>query len=235
MSDETPPDEGAPSTDGPDVPPTPTAAEEAVVAAAAPADGERHLVMGIDPYERRWMISAIVLLVVFAGLVTIAGFSMGFQLPGRDGRVDPRTVADEEPWATPGVREISPGVYEAHVLAQAWSFAPREIEVPVGSEVTIYVTSVDLQHGFKITDTNINMQIVPGQVSKLDYTFDEVGEFPYLCTEYCGSGHAAMFGQVNVLSEEDWAAAQAAAEEGDAAPADETTPTTAPTDDEVTE
>jgi cytochrome c oxidase subunit 2 len=56
-----------------------------------------------------------------------------------------------------------------------------------------------VQHGFKIQDTNINMQIVPGQVSKLTYTFDRVGEFPYICTEYCGLGHAAMYGVVNVV------------------------------------
>ena len=79
----------------------------------------------------------------------------------------------------------------------------------MGSKVTIYVASADLQHGFKITDTNINMQIVPGQVSKLSFTFDEIGEFPYLCTEYCGTGHAAMFGTVKVVSEADYEAAQA--------------------------
>ena len=53
------------------------------------------------------------------------------------------------------------------MIAQTWAFVPREIEVPVGSEITIYVTSPDLQHGFKITDTNVNMMVVPGQVSKL--------------------------------------------------------------------
>ena len=71
--------------------------------------------------------------------------------------------------------------------------------MPQGAEVTIYVTSQDVQHGFKITDTNVNMQVVPGQVSKLTYTFDRIGEFPYICHEYCGIGHAAMFGRVKVV------------------------------------
>ncbi|MDY7101758.1 MAG: cytochrome c oxidase subunit II [Actinomycetota bacterium] len=180
--------------------------------------GER-LTMGIDPWERRWMMVSVALLVVFGTAITIAGFAAGFQLPGPDSEVDPRTLSEQEPWSEPGVREISPGVYEAYVLAQTWSFSPREIVLPVGSEVTIYVTTPDLQHGFKITDTNVNMQVVPGQVSKLEYTFDEVGEYPYICTEYCGQGHAAMFGTVRVVSEADAAAAQAAggdAETGDA-------------------
>jgi cytochrome c oxidase subunit 2 len=36
-------------------------------------------------------------------------------------------------------------------------------------------------------------------VSKLTYTFDRIGEYPYICTEYCGIGHAAMFGTIKVV------------------------------------
>jgi cytochrome c oxidase subunit 2 len=192
-------------------------------APGAPSDDE--LTMGIDPWERNWMKVSVALLVIFAAAITISGFAAGFQLPGPDGEVDPRTVLDEGPWSDPGVREIGDGQFEAYVLAQTWSFAPREIVLPVGAEVDIYVTSADLQHGFKITDTNVNMQIVPGQVSKLSFTFDEVGEFPYICHEYCGTGHAAMFGTVKVVSEADYAAqtTDTASETADATT--DTTPT----------
>jgi cytochrome c oxidase subunit 2 len=155
--------------------------------------------MGVDPFERNWMIISVILLVVFFALITVAGFALGFQVPGVETRVDPETLTDSLPWSEPGVRELAPGRYEAYVVASQFTFDPREIEVPVGSEVTIYVTSTDVQHGFKIQDTNVNMQIVPGQVSKLTFTFDEVGEYPYICTEFCGLGHAAMFGTVMVV------------------------------------
>jgi cytochrome c oxidase subunit 2 len=154
--------------------------------------------MKIDPYERGWIITSIVVLVVFLAAVTVASFALGFQVPAPEGRVNPQTVAKEGPWADPGLRELAPGKYDAYILAQIWSFQPQEIRVPVGSQVTFYVTSKDVQHGFKIQDTNVNMQIVPGQVSKLTVTFDEPGEFQYICTEYCGAGHGAMFGTVVV-------------------------------------
>lgn len=157
------------------------------------------LTMGIDPYEKNWMRLSIALLVVFFATVTVAGFVMGFQVSGNEARVDPRTLTQTEPWSKPGLRQIGANEYEAYVVSQAWAFVPRELDVPVGSKVTIYVASADLQHGFKITDTNVNMQIVPGQVSKLEYTFDTVGEFPFLCTEYCGKGHPTMYGVVKVL------------------------------------
>jgi len=157
--------------------------------------------MGVDPFERNWMLFSIALLLVFFTLVTIAGFALGFQVPGVETRVDPQSVTDSGGFSEPGLRMISEGEYEAYVVAKTFTFEPRELEVPVGSKVTIYVTSVDVQHGFKLQDTNVNMQIVPGQVSKLTYTFDRVGEFPYICTEYCGQGHAAMYGVVSVVAE----------------------------------
>jgi cytochrome c oxidase subunit 2 len=145
------------------------------------------------------MIFSSGLLVVFFALVTIAGFALGFQVPGPETRVDPRTVTESGPFAEPGLRQIAEGEYEAYVVARTFSYDPSQIEVPVGSKVTIYVTTPDVQHGFKIQDTNVNMMILPGQVSRLTYTFDRVGEFPYICTEYCGLGHAAMFGTVRVV------------------------------------
>jgi cytochrome c oxidase subunit 2 len=169
---------------------------------------EEHLSMGIDPYEKAWMRVSVVLLVAFAIVVSVAGFAMGFQIPGADDEVDPRTVAETSPWNDPGVREIGDGEFEAYVVAQAWSFSPRELVVPAGAKLTVHVTTIDVQHGFKVTDTNLNMMVVPGQVSTLEHTFDEVGEFPYLCTEYCGRGHASMFGVVKVVSQADYDAAQ---------------------------
>lgn len=156
--------------------------------------------MGIDPFERRWMWASVALLVAFFGLILLAGLALGFQLPGDEGRIDPRTLTQSpSPFAEPGLREVAPGEYEAYVIARMFTYEPRELEVPVGSRVTIYVASEDVQHGFKIQDTNVNMMVVPGQVSKLSFTFDRVGEFPYICTEYCGAGHAAMYGVVNVV------------------------------------
>lgn len=156
--------------------------------------------MNMDPYERNWILISVVLVVVFAIIISIAGFAFGFQVPSPEARVNPNTVATDpnSPWSEPGLRELAPGKYEAYVLAQTWMFQPRTMEVPVGSEVTFYITSKDVQHGFKLQDTNLNVQIVPGQVSKLTITFDTPGTYNYVCTEYCGAAHAAMFGTLTV-------------------------------------
>ena len=156
--------------------------------------------MNIHPYEKRWIIFSILLLAVFTVAVAVAAFALGIQVPAPEQRVDPRTVASDpnSPWSNPGLREIAPGRYEAYILAQIWYFQPREIQVPVGARVTFYVTSKDVQHTFKIQNTNINVQVVPGQVSKLTVTFKQPGTYPFICSEYCGIGHASMFGQIVV-------------------------------------
>ena len=151
-----------------------------------------------DPYERRWLWVSVALLVTFAASIAITGFAFGFQLPGDEGRVDPRTVADTPPWDRPGIEEIADGEYEVYMLARQYLYEPNQITVPVGSTVTFYVTSVDVQHGFKLQDTNVNLQVVPGHISKLTVEFDREGEFPYICNEFCGIGHAAMFGTLTV-------------------------------------
>jgi cytochrome c oxidase subunit 2 len=151
-----------------------------------------------DDYEKKWIGFTVVLLIAFAATVAIAGFALGFQVPGDESRVDPRTVADSGPFSEPGLRDLGGGEYDAYILSQQYLFTPREIRVPAGSTINFYITSVDVQHGFKLQDTNINMQIVPGQVSKLTAEFNDPGEYPYICHEYCGIAHAAMFGSLIV-------------------------------------
>ena len=158
--------------------------------------------MHIHVYEKWWIGLTAIMLVVLTVLVGVAGFVNGFQVPQPFARIDPRTVKDSGAFseASLGLRELAPGKYEAHILAQAspWRYYPSEITVPVGSTVTFYVTSADVQHGFKIQDTNINMMVLPGQVAKLTRTFDKAGEYPYVCTEYCGVGHQNMYGKLIV-------------------------------------
>ena len=157
----------------------------------------------IDAYELKWIIFSAVLLVLFATAVSVDDFGMGIQVPAPEQRVDPRTVATDpnSPWSNPGLREIEPGKYDAYILAHAipnWEYLPKELSVPVGSSVSFYVTSSDVQHGFKIQDTNANFQVVPGQVSKLTIKFDKPGTYNFICTEYCGSGHGVMYGAIIV-------------------------------------
>jgi cytochrome c oxidase subunit 2 len=158
--------------------------------------------MHIDRRERIYLGVTIGLLTVFVLTLAVSSVAFGIQVPTPYERVDPRTVATPpSPWGLPEaerVRELAPGRYEAYVLSQMWQFTPREIRVPAGSSVTFYLASRDITHGFKISNTNINMMVVPGEVSRLTATFDDPGTYNIICHEYCGALHHTMMGQVIV-------------------------------------
>lgn len=159
--------------------------------------------MPMDHRERNYILITILLVIIFATALLVSAFAYGIQVPTPYERVDPNTVATPgvSPWGDPleeRVRELAPNKYEAYILAQTWSFLPNSITIPKGATITFYVTSKDVQHGFIIAGTNINMMVIPGQVSTLTATFDEAGEYDIVCNEYCGVGHQTMFGRIVV-------------------------------------
>lgn len=159
--------------------------------------------MHVDPAERNFFIIGAALLVVFFVVLTISSVAYGIQLPAPEMRIDPRTINDPEasPFGLPvdeRLRELAPGKYEVYMTGQAWAFQPAEIRIPAGSTLTIYATSKDVQHGFKLQGTNLNFMILPGQISKQTGTFDEPGEYTFICHEYCGVAHHVMFGKIIV-------------------------------------
>jgi cytochrome c oxidase subunit 2 len=157
----------------------------------------------IDARERNFIIGTTILLLIFGAAVLVSSFAFGFQVPAPVERLDPKLVATpgQSPWGDPveeRIRELAPNKYEVFVLAQTWNFQPREIRVPVGSTVTFNLTSRDVIHGFRLDGTNVNMMVLPGEVSRLTATFDEPGEYNFVCHEYCGVGHHTMYGQLIV-------------------------------------
>jgi len=159
--------------------------------------------MHVDRTEKIFIIGSIILVAIFAVAIAVSGIAYGIQVPAPYEQVNPNTVATpgNSPFGAPldeRVRELAPGKYEAYILAQTWVFQPNEVRIPAGSEITFYVTSKDVQHGFVVERTNINMMVLPGQVSKVTMTFEEPGEYNYICHEYCGVGHQTMYGRLIV-------------------------------------
>lgn len=150
--------------------------------------------MWVERYEKIWIVLSLVVLAVFLAAIGTSVFAAGIQLPGVEGRVDPRTVAQTPPFNRPGVYELAPKRYEVVLLAQAWGFTPNEIRVPAGSVVTFRITSKDVTHGFMIPGTHVNVMLLPGQVSKVTVRLDKPGQYRFLCHEYCGIGHQVMSG-----------------------------------------
>jgi cytochrome c oxidase subunit 2 len=148
--------------------------------------------------ERLWLFCGVAMLAVFLAVITAAAVVDGFVPPSRVQSIDPTKVAQTPPFDHPGLRKIADGAYEAYYVARVFSFAPATIAVPVGSRVTFYVTSIDVEHGFSIPETGVNTMVTPGWVSQVSHTFAHRGTFLLICNEYCGAGHQTMAAKVEV-------------------------------------
>ncbi len=157
--------------------------------------------MKVHTYEKAFLSVGAGMLVVFMITLALTSYTMGISLPDDVARVDPNEVRSIPPFDNPGVRETAPGKVQVVLLGQAWSFTPGEVRVPAGAEVTFLMTTPDVIHGFHVEGTRINVMLIPGQVTRVVYTFEEPGEHLIICHEYCGIGHHNMWGKVIVEGE----------------------------------
>lgn len=179
----------------------------------------------VHQVEKAFLILGAAILVAFLGALFLASLAMGINLPGKvdEGIVDPTEVRTTPPFDDPGVFPNDDGGYDVVLRGEMWRFVPSEIVVPAGEEITFIATSPDVIHGLHVEDTRINMMLIPGQIGRNEYTFREPGDYQMICHEYCGPAHHTMYGNVRVLSAEDFAARGEAseAESDDAGDGDE--------------
>ena len=149
-------------------------------------------------YELAWILPSIAIPVGMLAALTVTAFGAGIHLPSVDRHIDARKVAETAPFDAPGMAEVGPGRYEVYLTGQIWTFSPAEIRVPAGSTVTFVATSRDVVHGLMILGHNVNTMLLPGQVARVTARFDQPGEYPMLCHEYCGIAHHTMWGKVIV-------------------------------------
>jgi cytochrome c oxidase subunit 2 len=126
-------------------------------------------------------------------------------LPYACGPAEPDAGAVEEEAEVdpdaPGVREVSPGVYDVVIRAHESAFQPSRITVPVGAQVRFRLRSTDptFVHSFLIEGTPVEMEMIGmTEFSDVTHTFDVAGEYRFVCYVYCGAGHPSMLGTITV-------------------------------------
>jgi cytochrome c oxidase subunit II len=85
------------------------------------------------------------------------------------------------------------------VVAKRFGFEPARIEVAEGERVKLVVKSGDGVHGIEIKKFKINKKVPRGgDAVTIEFVASAAGEFPILCSEYCGDGHDDMKGMLVV-------------------------------------
>ncbi len=88
-----------------------------------------------------------------------------------------------------------------------WKFAygnggPNAIgtlHVPANRPVRLLMTSRDVIHSFFVPDFRIKQDVLPGRYTETWFEATKPGRYQVLCTEYCGTWHSQMWGEVVVM------------------------------------
>jgi cytochrome c oxidase subunit 2 len=104
-----------------------------------------------------------------------------------------------------GAAQGPAGSLTMRMIAQQYVFVPQCIVVPAGVPVHFRITSADAVHLLSFLGTSYGLKAVPGAVTEATFTFDKSGDFKIPCHEFCGAGHYAMRGRLEVVPRDQFA------------------------------
>jgi len=95
----------------------------------------------------------------------------------------------------------SDGARTIEVIVKRFGFEPARIEVTEGERVKLVVKSADGVHGVEVKKFKVNKKIPRGgEPVTIEFVASAAGEYPILCSEYCGEGHEDMKGMLVVAA-----------------------------------
>jgi len=80
----------------------------------------------------------------------------------------------------------------------------NSLHVPAGRNVQLTMISQDVFHSFSIPDFRVKREVIPGRYTTVWFNATDPGTYHIFCTQYCGTQHSSMIGEVTVLSPEDY-------------------------------
>ena len=78
------------------------------------------------------------------------------------------------------------------------------LHVPMGRPVQLTMISQDVFHSFSIPDFRVKREVIPGRYSTVWFNATTPGTYHIFCTQYCGTLHSEMIGEVTVLTPADY-------------------------------
>ena len=155
-----------------------------------------------DALERKWIWLSLLMAVVAGVLLGFYAVANNIHPPSNVETIDSSRLHLTEEFAEDniGVATNADGSVTVTMVAARYGFYPPRIEVPVNTPVTFRIASADVLHGVHVPNTNMTTMIVPGYVSEVSTSFPRSGEYSFLCNEYCGLGHDAMWSRLVVTS-----------------------------------
>jgi cytochrome c oxidase subunit 2 len=78
------------------------------------------------------------------------------------------------------------------------------LHVPTGRPVQLTMISQDVFHSFSIPEFRVKREVIPGRYSTVWFNATTPGTYHLFCTQYCGTNHSQMIGDVVAMTPADY-------------------------------
>jgi cytochrome c oxidase subunit 2 len=106
-----------------------------------------------------------------------------------------------------------PNAMNIYVVGKQWMWKAEHpggqheinsLHVPIHQPIQITLISQDVFHSFSIPAFRVKREAIPGRYTTVWFNATQVGTYHLFCTQYCGTSHSAMIGDVTVLTADDY-------------------------------
>jgi cytochrome c oxidase subunit 2 len=78
------------------------------------------------------------------------------------------------------------------------------LHIPIGQPIQLTMISQDVFHSFSIPDFRVKREVIPGRYSTVWFQATDPGTYHIFCTQYCGTLHSGMIGEVTAMTPDDY-------------------------------
>jgi cytochrome c oxidase subunit 2 len=80
----------------------------------------------------------------------------------------------------------------------------NSLHIPTGRPIQLTLISQDVFHSFSIPAFRVKREAIPGRYTTVWFEPTQVGTYHLFCTQYCGTAHSAMIGDIVVMTPDDY-------------------------------
>ena len=78
------------------------------------------------------------------------------------------------------------------------------LHVPTGQPIQLTMISQDVFHSFSLPDLRVKREVIPGRYTTVWFEATTPGTYHLFCTQYCGTDHSKMIGELTVMTPDDY-------------------------------
>jgi len=80
----------------------------------------------------------------------------------------------------------------------------NSLHVPTGRPIQLTMISQDVFHSYSIPEFRVKREVIPGRYTTVWFNATDPGTYHLFCTQYCGTQHSGMIGDVVAMTPADY-------------------------------